>query len=378
MIKVLLVANTDWYLYNHRLALAQYLRRQGFEVALVSPPGSFTPQLAQAGFRWIDWPVGRASALPWQESMAVLHLARIYRAERPHLVHHFTIKPILYGSFAAHLAGVPSMVNSVTGRGYIFLSGETKARLLRPAVQLLYRFTLRSTRSQVIFENQFDRQYFIENHLAVAARTHLIPGVGVDAQKFTPSPPEDGLPVILYAGRLLWDKGIGVLIEAGRLLRQRGLAFRLVLVGEPDAGNPSSIDAGVVRDWVAHGDAEWWGFQDEMARVYQQAHIVVLPSFGEGVPTMLIEAAAMGRPLVASDISGCRAVIRQDENGFLVPVRDPAALADALARLLVDPALRQRMGAVSRQLVLENFTHEIINRQTAEVYRTFFPDLELA
>jgi glycosyltransferase involved in cell wall biosynthesis len=375
--KVLLVANTDWYLYNHRLALAQFLRRQGFEVVLVSPPGSYTSQLAQAGFRWVEWPVGRASTLPWQEARAVLRLASIYKEERPHLVHHFTIKPILYGTFAARLAGVRSTVNSVTGRGYIFLSAETKARLLRPAVKLLYRFTLRSTHSQIIFENGFDQQYFIENHLSAAGRTHLIPGVGVDPQKFIPLPEAEGLPVITYAGRLLWDKGVGILIEAGRRLRDRGLSFRLALVGEPDAGNPSSIGAATIQQWVTQGDAEWWGFQAEMVRVYQQTHIVTLPSFGEGVPTTLIEAAAMGRPLVATDIAGCREVIRDGENGFLVPMHDPVALAGALEKLLIDPGLRQRMGAAGRQIVLEKFTHEIINRQTAEVYRSFFPGLEL-
>jgi glycosyltransferase involved in cell wall biosynthesis len=373
--KVILVANTDWYLYNYRLALARALYSGGYEVALVSPPGRFSALLEEAGFHWICWPVGRQSINPWHEISAMRSLARIYTTEYPDLVHQFTIKPVLYGSLAARFARVPAIINSLTGRGYALLSDEFKARLIRPAVRQLYRLAFQPANVHTIFENPLDQQYFIENRLAYAQRSHLIPGVGVDAQKFSPSPEPEGIPIITYAGRMLWDKGVGVLIEASRLLKQRGLAFRLVLVGEPDPGNPSNIQSETIEKWVQDGDAEWWGFQSTMETVYQQSHIVALPSFGEGVPTTLMEAAASARALVATDISGCREVIQPGENGLLVPLRDAPALADALEKLICDPALRQRMGAASRRLALEKFTHETINQQTLAVYQTAFSRL---
>ncbi len=366
--KLLLVANTDWFLYNHHLAHAIFMREQGFEVGLVSPPGAFSGLLAGQGFRWLAWPVGRSSTNPWHELAGMRRLAQIYRAERPDLVHHFTIKPVLYGSLAARLTGVPGVVNAITGRGYLLLSNELRARLLRPGALLFYRLALAGN-CRVIFENEVDRAYFLSRGLLKERQAHLIAGVGADERRFTPSPEPPGPPVIAYVGRLLWDKGVGLLVEAAGLLRARGLEFRLVLAGEPDPGNPASIDEATLRSWAERGEAEWWGFQAEVEQVYRQSHIVALPSFGEGVPTVLIEAAASGRPCVASDLAGCRAVVEEGISGLIVPLRDVPALADALEKLLRDPGLRRQMGQAARARFLERFTHEIINRQTLDVYK---------
>jgi glycosyltransferase involved in cell wall biosynthesis len=367
--RLLLSSNTDWYLYNFRLALAEFLRQQGLEVILLSPPGKFVHLLEERGFRWIPWELGRQSLAPWSESASLRQVHAIYRREKPDLVHHHTIKPVLYGSLAARMAGVPGIVNSITGRGYIFLGEDRRARLLKRLVIPLYRLAFGSPRCGATFENETDRQYFLDNRLISPERTWLIEGVGVDPQRFAPLPEPTGLPVIMLAARMLWDKGVGVLMEAARQLK-KDMRVRVVLVGEPDPGNPATVSEQTLHEWHTEGIIEWWGWQADMPGVYHQSHIVTLPTmYGEGVPTTLLEAAACGRPLVASDIPGCRQVVQDGYNGFLVPPNDSVALAEALRRLASDPALRGRMGAASRQLVMQKFTHARVNAATLAVYQ---------
>ena len=373
MPKIALVANTDWYLYNFRLSLARFLKEQGFELVLISPPGDFARRIVEAGFRWISWPVGRKSTAPWDEWNAMQRLGEIYRQEKPDLLHHHTIKPVLYGSLAARRLKIPCLVNSITGRGYVFLGQDRKARLILPVVRLFYRLALNHPNSCTIFENDTDRQYFIDQKLALPEHTRLVQGVGVDPQHFAPAPEPAGVPVILLPTRMLWDKGVGELVEAARILRRQAQNEenrpRLVLVGEPDPGNPASISAETLQGWQTEGVIEWWGWQSDMRKIYQQVHIVTLPSYGEGVPTVLLEAAACGKPIVATDAPGGRDVVIDGHNGLLVPVRDAQALAQALARLAGDAALRGRMGAAGRQLILEKFTTTQVNTQTLDIYR---------
>lgn len=369
MVKAILVANTDWYLYNFRLSLACYLRDQGLEVTLVSPPGRFASQLQASGFPWIAWEVGRQSLAPWRELDALLRLGRIYQHERPDIVHHFTVKPVLYGSLAARFLHIHGVVNSITGRGYIFLGQELKARLLRGVVKWLYRWAFRHPNCAVIFENTTDQQYFIQEKLVPETRTWLIEGVGVDAEHFHPTPQPPGVPVVVLPARMLWDKGVGTLAEAARLLHPR-LQVRLALVGEPDPGNPATIDTTTLERWDKEGVVEWWGWQGDMAAVYAQSAVVTLPSeYGEGVPTVLLEACASGRPVVATDAPGCRDVIQDGVNGLLVPPADPRALAEALYKLLSDSPLRGRMGAAGRQLILDKFTSTRVNPAQYQVYQ---------
>jgi glycosyltransferase involved in cell wall biosynthesis len=232
----------------------------------------------------------------------------------------------------------------------------------------VYRLVFKLPNCGVIFENSHDQEYFIENHLVDRSRTWLIEGVGVDQERFFPAPEPEGTPVILLAARMLWDKGVGVLVEAARLLKAE-IPVRVALVGDPDPGNPATVSRKTLEDWNTDGVVEWWGWQPDMPEVYRRCHIVTLPTmYGEGVPTTLLEGAACGRPLVATDIPGCRQVVIPGHNGFLVPTNDPQALAEALKCLARDPALRGRMGAASRQLVMQKFTHAQVNTATLQVY----------
>lgn len=366
--KLLLAANTTWYIYNYRLSLAQAAREAGYQVVVVSPPDEYSASITQAGFEYVPWRVDRQSLNPLGEWTAYRNLRRILQAQKPDLLHLFTIKPVLYGTQAAKALGLPAVVNSIPGRGYVFLSGEWKARLLRPLARQAYRLALRHPNVGLTFENHYDRDYFLHHRMARPERSWTLPGGGVDIDHFTPLPEPAGTPVIVLSGRLLWDKGVGTLVEAARRLRQRVHA-RVALVGMPDPGNPSSVDEDTLEGWVKEGIIEWWGWCDDMRQAYAESHIVTLPtSYGEGLPRALLEAAACARPIVASDIPACREIVEDGRNGLLVPPDDPIALAEALEKLVCDPALRRAMGAHGRQRVVERFADQLVNQAMLEIY----------
>jgi glycosyltransferase involved in cell wall biosynthesis len=368
--KIILSANTDWYLYNYRLPLAEFLRARGWEAALLSPPGAYTDRLQAAGFRWLAWDLGRRTRAPWRELAAMRQARRIYQAECPDVVHHNTIKPGIYGSLAAARAGVPGIVNSVTGRGYVFLGGAARARAMRPLVHALYRRAFAPDNVRAIFENAADRAYFTRNRLVPQGRTLLIESSGVDAVRFAPAAEPAGIPVVMMASRMLWDKGAGVLVEAARRLGAPSAA-RVVLVGEPDTGNPHAIPRATLQAWHAEGVVEWWGFRGDMPAVLAQCHIFTLPTmYAEGLPVSLLEAAASRRPIVTTDVPGPADFVEDGVNGLLVPPGDAAALAAALARLIREPDLRGRMGEAGRQRVLAHYTSESINARTLAVYES--------
>ncbi len=366
--KIFLIANTDWYLYNFRLSLAKSLAEKGNQVIFVSPAGKFVPAIQEAGFEWIAWEVGRISILPWIELKALRSLAEIYWREKPDLVHHHTLKAVVYGTQAAKKNTIPT-INSIAGLGYVFSSDAIGALLLRPLLKFLFRVIARHPACLWIFENDGDRNLFLNGNIITPDQSYLINSVGVDIERFTPTPEPEGIPRILYAGRLLRDKGVEVLVEAARILHQSA-EVEVILAGEPDPGNPTTIEEETLRAWEGEGVIKWVGWQEDTKKVYRDCHIATLPTFyGEGVPTVLLEAAASGRPVVATEIAGCRSIVKDGYNGFLVPPNDPQKLAQALKILVLDPELRKRMGAAGRQLVEDKFADTKINGATHEVYQ---------
>lgn len=376
MARIALVANTEWYLYRFRLALAEFLRDQGHTVVLISPPGPYAARLQSAGFEWHGWPVGRDSTQPAGELLALLRLRGLYRSIQPDLAHHFTVKPVLYGTLAARSCALPAVVNAITGRGYIFLNQGAAGALLRAFTRPLYRAVLRGPRQTPVFENEADRDFFAGQGLVDPTRAAVIPGVGVDTRLFSPGDSalrRDGPPLVVFPARMLYDKGVDTLVAAARQLRAVGRPLRLALVGGLDPGNPSGLAEGQLREWEREGLAEWWGFREEMVDIFRAADIVCLPSLGEGLPTVLIEAAACARAIVATDVPGCREVVVDGETGRLVPPGDPAALAAALDALAAAPDLREQMGRAGRERVLAHFSAPLIHRLTVEVYRGLLP-----
>jgi glycosyltransferase involved in cell wall biosynthesis len=366
----LLFANTDWYLYNFRLPLARAVRAAGYRVHLVSPPGPYAARLAGEGFEWHEFDFARRGINPFGEAVTVARLVALYRRIRPTLCHHFTIKCVLYGSFAARLAGAAKTINAITGLGHVFVSESHHIGLLRRPILRLYRYCLDGT--DVIFQNDDDREAFAGAGVLEGARVHLIRGSGVDTARFHPDPQRrfDRTPVtILFASRLLWEKGLAELIEAARMLSERRVPAIVRIAGAPDPGNPSAVPAPTLDAWRRFPNVELLGHRDDIDGLLAQADIVVLPSYREGTPRILLEAAAAGLPLVATDVPGCREVVRADENGILVPAGDAKALADALERLALDSGARERMGARSRVIACGEFDQENVLASTLSIYR---------
>jgi glycosyltransferase involved in cell wall biosynthesis len=369
-LRVLFLASDDWYFWTHRRPLAWAVRERGAEVLVMTISGDKSVALEREGFPIIPWRVARGNLNPWGEVSAFLQVVRAYRRVRPDLVHHVGLKPVVYGGLAArHWGPIPS-INAISGLGHLFTSTSLKMRLLRRLVLRLLRNALRVESARTIFENPDNLNLLVNAGVISAKSATVVRSVGVNLREFSPRPELEGPSMVVLPSRMLWEKGIGDFVKAAQRLRARGVLGRFVLVGSPDAANPTSIPETQLSAWSASGFVEWWGQRSDMPSVFAQSQVVCFPSYyGEGVPRVLIEAAASGRAIVTTDSTGCREVVRHGENGLLVPPRDPRALAEAIATLLKDPALRARMGARGREIAVQEFSEERVVQETMSVYR---------
>ncbi len=364
--KTVFFANTDWYLYNFRLDLAKFLRNHGWEVVFMAPPGEYGDRIEREGFRLIPFEFSRKGINPFTERQTISRIRKIYEIEKPDVVHQFTIKCVIYGSLAAKKSGISTIINSITGLGYVFLGTTIDAKILRYITTSLYKVALKNT--QIIFENPDDAVLFEKLSLVDKKDVAVILGTGIDTDVFVPIPPPDSLPLAVLPARMLWDKGIGEFVKAAAILRGKGIRARFALVGKKDEGNPSSISYDQLTRWQKENIVEWWGWQEDIATVFSMSDIVCLPSYREGLPKVLIEAAACSRPIITTDVPGCKEVVVHGENGLLVPVKDPEALASALETLLLDRELRIRMGIAGRKRAVEIFSTRQVNAETLSVY----------
>ncbi|MEP7098511.1 MAG: glycosyltransferase family 4 protein [Dokdonella sp.] len=376
--KCVFFANTDWYLYNFRLATALRLQADGHEVVMVSPPGEFGGRFAAHGLRWVTLPMNRASLNPLREAATLWQLLKILRRERPDLLHSFTVKCAIYGALAARAANVPAVVNAVAGMGYVFTSDNFKARALRPLVKLLLRVSLGGDRALLILQNPDDAEAFAAAGLAKPDRIRVIRSSGVDTTRFHPvAPPRriDGRLRVLLAARLLWEKGLQEFVDAARLLQEQGRDVEFVLAGMPDLGNPRSVDAAQVQQWADAGLLQWLGHVDDMPALLNAVDVMALPSYyREGVPKSLIEAAACGLAIVTTDLPGCREVVTQHGvDGLRVEPRDARGLADRILALDDDRELLSRLGRSARQRALTDFDEWLVIQRTVDVYAELIP-----
>lgn len=367
--KLLYLVTEDWYFCAHWMTLARAARDAGFDVVVATRVGRHGDRIAEEGFHLVPIKLRRRSHAPWREAAAISEIIGLYRRERPDLVHHVALKPTLYGALAAAVTGVPAVVNALAGMGYVFVSRDWRARALRPMIRICLRLLLDRPRSGLILQNPDDKRFLTDAGIIAPERVALIRGSGVDVDHFAAAPEPAGPPVAVLVSRMLWDKGVGEAVEAARLLQERGSPVRMVLAGDPDPENPASISEAQLRRWQAEGVVEWRGHVNDVAALLRQSHIAVLPSYREGLPKSLLEAAASARPIVASDVPGCREIARHGENALLVPVREAAPLADAIERLARDPELRQSMGRRGREIVLECFSEVKVMAQTMALYR---------
>jgi glycosyltransferase involved in cell wall biosynthesis len=368
--RLLFVVSEDWYFHSHRLALAEAARAEGFDVAVATRVTSHGDAIRQAGIRVIPIRMRRRSMNVMDELRSILELRRIVAAQRPDIIHNVALKPVLHGSIAARLTGQVGVVNAIAGMGYLFTSSAPRALLVRPVVTLALRALLDGKANRVIVQNPEDLAFLVEHRMVRRGHVRLIRGSGVDTTKFMRTGESTGTPVVMLASRMLRDKGIPDFVAAARLLLDEGVTARFVLVGGPDPGNPASIPEDELRKLVKRSGIEWWGPRSDMPTVIGEAHVVCLPTtYGEGVPKVLLEAAACGRPIVATDVQGCREVVQSEVNGLLVPPREPVALAHAIRRLLSEPETRSRMGEAGRELVQREFSVEHVTAATLTIYR---------
>jgi glycosyltransferase involved in cell wall biosynthesis len=366
--RLLFLITEDWYFWSHRLDLARAAAKAGFDVSIATRVTNHGERVQREGFRLFPISLFRRSRNPFVELASVLELVRLYHRERPAIVHHVALKPILYGSLAAWIFGVPVVVNAFAGLGYSFTDETRRGSIVHMGLRKALKILLRLSKSVVIFQNKDDRDLLLEEGVIEIQQTRIIPGSGVDTKNFDVRRPTEEGPVVMLASRMLWDKGIGEFVEASRRLKQIGVSARYVLVGRCDEHNPAAIEPTQIRRWVQEGLVEWWEHREEMSSTLASATIVVLPSYREGLPKILLEAAACGKPLIATDVPGCRDIVTHGVNGLLVPVRDSAALASAIDSLLRDSSLRATMGEAGRGVVLRAFSVEKVVGQVVELY----------
>lgn len=367
--RLLFFVTEDWYFCSHRLPLAIAAKKAGFDVAILTRTSEHAEIIRSAGIRLIPSTLERRSLSPLRELRELLRIIKIYRQEQPDIIHQVALKPVLYGSLAALFVKKPKVVNALAGLGFVYTSDTVKSRLLRPFITIAFRLLLKRNQSRVILQNLDDIKLLTENRVLKRQDIHLIRGSGVNLKHFSESPEPTGDACIVLAARMLWDKGVGEFVSAARQLHKQGVTARFILVGKCDPDNPAAISEEQLATWQREGIIEWWGHQDDMATVFSKAHIVCLPSYREGLPKVLIEAAACGRPIITSDAPGCREVVRPSVNGLLVPLRNAEALAEAMRRLIDNPELRLRMGAQSRQIAEQMFAEEKVIAETLAVYR---------
>jgi len=366
--KILLFANTTWYLYNFRLALAKDLRAAGYEVVLAAPRDEYVRNVRDAGFVWREIAITRRGLNPLKELKGFVSVIKLYRSEKPDLCHHFTIKPALFGSIAARLLRIRCVVNAVTGLGYLFMHSSLKDRVLRFLLYPVLRFAFRHPNSYAVFQNESDREAYQLAGIVGEEGTEVIAGSGVSMERFSvvgEAPVSDRIVLI---ARMLRDKGVLEYIEAVRLLREEGYNGEALLVGGLDDGNPSAIPGNQIMEWQDRGIIRWLGHQDDIPGILASSSVVVLPSYREGLSRVLIEAAASGRPLVAADVPGCREVVHDGVNGYLVPVRDPVSLMKAIRRLVSDREMALRMGKAGREIARREFAVQVVNARTMKLY----------
>lgn len=357
--------NADLFL-SHRLPIALTALNSGYEVHVAAPYSFVAEQMIESySIIFHAVPMATEKFQLFADIRTLFALLKLFKEIAPDIVHLIAFKPTLYGSIAARLRKIPAVVATITGIRK-FLPVEKPSNFIAS----LYRFGFKTLNLRVTFQNRDDRDIFLNMDLVSKQQIVLIRGTGVNMQQFRPMPERHVIPIVLLASRMRWDKGIGEFVLAARKLHQAGIQARFVLVGNIDPTHPEGIPSETLEAWQKEGIVEWWGERPNMATILFQAHIVCLPSYREGLPKVLVEAAACGKPIVATDVPGCREIVEEGKNGILVPSKDVDGLALALNRLLSNTALRISMGREGREKVVSEFSIVRVVDKTLHIYET--------
>jgi len=367
--KLFIIVSEDWSFLSHRLSLALSAIDAGFDVTVVTRLRKFEKIIKEKGINVININFRRSSKTPLIDLYNLIKLIIIFKKEKPDIIHNVALKTILLGSIAGLFSNKSIIVNTFTGLGYVFSSSQLKARIIQIFIKPLLILTIRKENSWTIFQNQEDMNLFDKLNLIVPQRSVLIRGSGVDTREFPEITDVNDVPVVMLASRMLWDKGIAEFVEVAKRAYKNNINAKFLLVGDVDMDNPMSIPTSTLSKWNMKNYIEWKGYSKNMLETLSSASIICLPSYREGLPKVLLEAAAIGRPLVATDVPGCREIVRDGYNGILIHSKDIDSLYDAIVTLVDDEQMRKKMGKNSRKLIENELSAEIINSQIIELYK---------
>lgn len=369
MKKLLFLVNVDWFFISHRLPIAIAALKHGYEVHIATGITNKQAELESYGFIVHPLPISRGKTSISNEISALLRIIQIFKQIKPDLLHLVTIKPVLYGGLAAHFCQIQGIVAAISGLGYVFTTTGKTSTIRRWLISFIYRLALKHPHLKVIFQNHDDQEILSNAAKLAHTQSVIIPGSGVDLGIFAVHPEPLDPPVVVMAARLLSDKGVHEFVEAATQLHQRHPSVIFQLVGTIDPDNPASITQQQIEEWQKNTPIQLLGQRNDIPNLFSKAHIVVLPSYREGFPKVLIEAAACSRAVITTDVPGCRDAIIPDQTGLLVPVRNAKALTEAIERLIVDKALRQQMGNAGRKLAEERYAIEQVVATHLAIYQ---------
>lgn len=375
--KLIFLVTEDWYFMSHRFELACAAQRAGYDVSVITQVGEHGDVIRAAGLTLYPIQFSRSLNRPLQDLKTLAAIFLLYRKIRPDLVHHVALKPVLFGGLVARFSKRITVINALTGLGYVFASEQRKARVLRSVISRAFRSLFKQSNAWLILQNADDQKMLIEEHIAQQNRTIMIKGSGIDTMRFQPMTPtndensddEDDI-VVMLAARMLWDKGVGEFVEAAKRVLHRHPNVKFVLVGESDPENPAAIPDETLRAWQADGVITWLGKRNDMPAILQKATIFCLPSYREGLPKVLLEAAACGAALITTDAPGCREVVTDNVTGLLIPIKEVDPLVTAIECLITDSDLRQRLANSARARVKAAFSIEQVINETLSLYET--------
>ena len=367
--KILFIVNVDWFFISHRLPIALKAIESGYEVHIACDITDKGEYLKNLGLKVHSLPFSRSGKNIFNEFKTLFAINKVFRNVKPDLVHAVTIKPVLYGGIISRLCNAPAFVGAISGLGLVFIANDLKTKLIRFFVKALYKQSFKHRNMKAIFQNEVDKGTLINSGIINADNTFLIKGSGADLSEYSFTVEVDGTPTVIMAARLLKEKGVLEFISMARTLKEKGVVANFVLVGEPDYGNPNSFTEDDLVLWRNEGFIELVGFSSEIPKLFSQAHVVVLPSFyGEGLPKVLIEAAACGRPIVTTNNPGCREAVIENETGFIVPIKDVKALSASVLKLIDDKELRIQMGLAAREFAVKEFDVRNVVKKHLEIY----------
>ena len=369
--KLLFFVAEDWYFVSHRLTLAEKAISAGFDVSIVCRESEHGDQIRAAGIKLIPLEMHRSTLNPFSNLILFWQIFRVLRSERPDVLHNVAQKPVVLGTLAARLAGVPRIVNALGGLGIVFSSDRLRNRLLRRVFALVYRMVLSARNVTLILQNRENLEWFIGVVGLNETNTTLIRGAGVDVGEFQSDHNAIArtIPVVTLVARLLRAKGIVEFIKAAHILNARGCEATFLLVGDSDKLNPEALSHEELHRLLRESKVQWLGRRSDIKQIWQDSDISVLPTYyPEGVPLSLLESAAMGKPIITTDVPGCNDLVIDGLNGFLVPPKDPLALADAIEKLVLNPELREQFGRASRERAVKEFSSERVIADTLALY----------